>query len=220
MGETPYFGEAPFFDDAGSMPLLTYGRHFIKNLKNKNMKNTSLGSCARFAMLGALTIASLTSAMAGTESKSFKDKVAVLPDECRFRDTEFQIDAFYTGFLESGDSRFKTGAGGGFGFNFFFARYFGIGYEAAWYDNGGTVEHMPLGGNLFFRYPICSLNLAPYVMVGGGFGWDGTTIGYGNVGGGLEYRLTNNIGLFVDGRYFYGGTGNVANLRSGLRFAF
>ncbi len=77
---------------------------------------------------------------------------------------------------------------------------------------------MPLGGNLFLRYPICSLNLAPYIVVGGGAAWDGTCIGYGNVGGGVEYRVTKNIGLFVDGRYFYGGSGNVANLRSGPSF--
>jgi len=123
-------------------------------------------------------------------------------------------------FYGTSGSRFSTGSGGGFGLNFFFARYFGIGYEAAWYGNNGTAEHMPLSGNFFLRYPICSLNLAPYAMVGGGAAWDGTTVGFGNVGAGLEYRFTNNIGLFVDGRYFYGGSGNVANMRSGLRFAF
>jgi hypothetical protein len=169
-------------------------------------------------LLGATLVAG--SAFAGTESKSFKDKVPVAPEECRFRDMEFQLDTFYTGFFGSKGSQLSTGSGGGFGLNFFFAKYFGIGYEAAWYDNNGTAEHLPLGGNFFVRYPICSLNLAPYAMVGGGAAWDGTTIGYGNVGGGLEYRVTKNIGLFVDGRYFYGGSGNVANLRSGLRFAF
>ena len=47
-------------------------------------------------------------------------------------------------------------------------------------------------------------------------------VGYGNVGGGLEYRFTDHIGVFVDGRYFYGNKdfGNVANLRAGMRFAF
>ena len=169
-------------------------------------------------LLGATLVAG--SAFAGTESKSFKDKVTVAPEECRFRDMEFQLDTFYTGFFGSHGSQLSTGSGGGFGLNFFFAKYFGIGYEAAWYDNNGTAEHLPLAGNFFIRYPICAINLAPYVMVGGGAGWDGTCIGYGNVGGGLEYRFTNNIGLFVDGRYFYGGSGNVANLRSGLRFAF
>jgi hypothetical protein len=163
---------------------------------------------------------SLCTALAG-DGKSFKStKEVVVTEDCRFRDTEFQIDGFYSGFFGSSGSRFSTGSGGGFGFNFFFARYFGIGYEAAWYSNNGTAEHMPLGGNVFFRYPICSLNLAPYAMVGGGAAWDGTTIGYGNVGGGVEYRITKNLGIFADGRYFYGGTGNVANLRSGIRIAF
>jgi len=161
-----------------------------------------------------------SSVFAGTEVKSFKKEVIEIENPCRFRDMEFQIDGFYTGFVGSRGSALGTGSGGGFGLNFFFARYFGVGYEAAWYSNQGTAEHMPLAGNFFLRYPICSLNLAPYVMVGGGAAWDGTTIGYGNVGGGLEYRLTNNWGLFVDGRYFYGGSGNVANIRSGIKFAF
>jgi hypothetical protein len=166
---------------------------------------------------------SLCGAFAG-DGKSFKEvKTVVTPaPECRFRDMEFQVDGFYTQFWGSGGSRFHTGAGGGFGLNFFFLRYFGIGYEAAWYSNNGTAEHMPVGGNLFFRYPICAWNLAPYVLVGGGCAWDGDTVGYGNVGGGLEYRFTNHIGVFVDGRYFYGNKdfGNVANLRAGMRFAF
>lgn len=168
----------------------------------------------------ALAGLSLCSAFAG-DGKTFKEtKEVVVVDDCRFRDMEFQIDGFYTGFFGGSGSRFSTGSGGGFGFNFFFARYFGIGYEAAWYSNNGTAEHMPLGGNFFVRYPICSLNLAPYAMVGGGAAWDGTTIGYGNVGGGLEYRITKNLGIFADGRYYYGGPGNVANLRSGIRIAF
>ncbi|HEY5768922.1 MAG TPA: hypothetical protein VIS71_03660 [Terrimicrobium sp.] len=166
---------------------------------------------------------SLCGALAG-DGKSFKEvKTVVTPEPpCRFRDMEFQIDGFYTQFFGSHGSRFKTGPGGGFGLNFFFLRYFGIGYEAAWYDNGGTTEHLPVGGNLFLRYPICALNLAPYIMVGGGVGWDGDAVGYGNVGGGLEYRFTDHIGAFVDGRWFYGNEdfGNSGNLRAGMRFAF
>jgi len=162
---------------------------------------------------------SLCAAFAG-DGKTFKEVKEVVVEDCRFRDMEFQVDGFYTGFFGSRGSKFHTGSGGGFGVNFFFARYFGIGYEAAWYSNNGTAEHLPLGGNFFIRYPICSINLAPYVMVGGGAAWDGTTLGYGNVGGGLEYRITKNLGIFADGRYYYGGPGNVANLRSGIRIAF
>lgn len=162
------------------------------------------------------------SAFAGTEAKSFKKEVVAVEPTCFFRDTEFQIDAFYSGVIGSRGSTLGTGSGGGIGLNFFFARYFGIGWEGSLYSNQGTASWMPVNGNFFFRYPICSLNLAPYVMVGGGadFQHDRSSIGFGNVGGGLEYRFTPNIGLFADGRYLYGGSGNVANIRSGLKFAF
>ena len=164
---------------------------------------------------------SLCAAFAG-DGKSFKEVKEVIVEDCRFRDTEFQVDAFYNGIVGSRGSRLATGSGGGVGLNFFFARYFGIGYEAAWYSNNGTAEHMPLNGSFFLRYPICSLNLSPYIMVGGGAGFQEgrSAIGYGNVGGGLEYRFTNHIGIFADGRYYYGGSGNVANIRSGIRIAF
>ncbi len=169
-------------------------------------------------LLGVIT--AVGSAFAGTDVKSFKEKVIVEPEDCYFRNTEFQIDAFYTGFYGGRGTYFSTGSGGGFGLNFFFAKYFGIGYEGAWYDNNGVAQHLPIGGNFFVRYPICSLNLAPYAMVGGGGTWDGYGTGYGNVGGGLEYRFTPNVGLFADGRFFYGGVDNVGNFRSGLRIAF
>lgn len=177
------------------------------------MKKFILTLCAA----SAAAIIALPSAFAGTTYKATKE--VIVEDDCKFRDTEFQIDAFYSGIIGSRGSRVQTGSGGGVGLNFFFARYFGIGYEAFW-TGSGRGEHFPLGGNFFVRYPICSLNLAPYVMVGGGGAWDGYGKGYGNVGGGLEYRFTNNVGLFVDGRYFYGGVGNLANIRSGLRIAF
>ena len=177
----------------------------------------------RFLVAGCAAFLLITSVEAG-DGKTFKDKI-VVEEECRFRDYEWQVDLFYTAFwgdlpgFENGTA-FQTGSGGGFGVNYFFARYFGVGYEAAWYSNNGVAEHMPLGVNFFLRMPICQWNLAPYAMAGAGGAWDGEAKAYGNVGGGIEYRFTNHFGLFVDSRYFFGGTGNVTNLRSGLRFAF
>lgn len=172
-------------------------------------------------LLTATIIACSIGASFAGDGKSFKEtKNPIAPETCRFRDMEFQVDGFYSAFFAGGNSYFRTGSGGGFGLNFFFAKYFGIGYEAQWYSNNGTAQHLPLAGNFFVRYPICSLNLAPYALVGGGGTWDGHGTGYGNVGAGLEYRVTDNVGIFCDGRYYYGGTGNVANLRSGLRIAF
>lgn len=164
----------------------------------------------------------LSSAFAGVEYKSFKEKV-VIEDECNFRDMEFQIDAFGA-FLanpqfETHGRTLNTGVGGGGGFNFIFARYFGLGVEGLWYGNGGSAEHMIIG-NAFFRYPICKWNLAPYLMVGGGAGWDHTTVGFVHVGGGMEWRFHPNIGLFADGRTFLGAPDVLGVTRTGLRIAF
>lgn len=165
---------------------------------------------------------SFSASFAG-DGKSFKEtKNPVIEETCRFRDTEFQIDTFYSGFFGGRNTNFGTGSGGGIGLNYFFAKYFGIGYEGSVYSNQGSAQWLPISGNFFIRYPICSLNLAPYVMVGGGGTWNesGHGTGFGNVGAGVEYRFTDNIGIFADGRYYYGGTDNVANLRSGLRISF
>jgi hypothetical protein len=98
-------------------------------------------------------------------------------------------------------------------------------------------------GNFILRYPICQWNLAPYLLIGGGAQYgnvpninagtlpNGQTVryrmagqGFGHVGGGLEYRVTQNIGLFTDLRYLFSGVDGLANnqmqWRYGLRFAF
>jgi hypothetical protein len=73
---------------------------------------------------------------------------------------------------------------------------FGVGYEAACYDNGGTTAHMPSAGNFFLRYPICTWHLAPYAMVGGGGGtWNPDGIGYGNVARTAEEATDRGIVL-------------------------
>ena len=60
----------------------------------------------------------------------------------------------------------RQGSGGGIGLNFFFARFFGSGWEGSVYDNAGTASWLPRNGNFFLRYPICPWRLAPCVMVG------------------------------------------------------
>ncbi len=174
-----------------------------------------------FTLLLAVAVA-VPVTQAGTEAKSFKKEIVEL-ETCRFRDTEFQIDVFGAfaanpQFRTHGET-LNTGVGGGGALNFFFARYFGIGLEGLWYGNGGAAEHMVIG-NLFFRYPICKWNVAPYVMLGGGVGFDHETVGFGHVGGGMEYRITDHIGLFSDGRFVYGPSNTLGITRVGLRYAF
>jgi hypothetical protein len=108
--------------------------------------------------------------------------------------------------------------------------------------------------NLILRYPICQWNLAPYLLVGGGAMYgnvpninygqavnDGVVAqggpnlgvrnryrmagqGFGHVGGGLEYRVTENIGLFSDLRYLFSNVSGLPNnqmqWRYGVRLAF
>jgi hypothetical protein len=171
-----------------------------------------------------LTVAvTATCAFAGTSGKSFKTIVA--PEECKFRDQEFQFDAFGAGIFAKNA---RPGWGGGVGINYFFTKYIGIGIEqdiiGRAKDNDSNAGEWATSGNLFLRYPICSINLAPYILAGGGaaYGDRHSGHGFGNVGGGLEYRVTNNVGIFSDARYVYSSEDpkNACQVRSGLRFAF
>lgn len=175
--------------------------------------------------LALLTVAvSVAGAFAGTSAKTFTQPVTPAPD-CKFRDQELQVDAFAAGaFYNQG----RPGWGGGLGVNYFFTKFIGIGVEQDILgrqnvNGSGSYAEWATSGNLFLRYPICSLNLAPYALVGGGAAY-GSNVGhgFGNVGGGLEYRLTNNIGLFSDARWVYSSEEPKSAVlgRAGLRFAF
>lgn len=168
----------------------------------------------------ALTV---TTAFAGPYTFDSKKvvKEVIVEDVCNFRDFELQLDGYFAGVAAGRTSGqlINSGVGGGVGLNVIFAKYFGLGAEYTAYSNDGVAEHLIIG-NFFLRYPICSLNLAPYAMVGGGAGWDGTSIGYGHVGGGIEWRPLPNVGWFADGRWMYGAPDNFVLMRTGLRFAF
>lgn len=224
------------------------------------MKKATLTSVAAMAVAA--------SALAGNVTTP-KDVVEVAPP-CLFRDQELQIDAFGLGdfykgannsdFYGSSGRTFsgRPAWGGGLGVNYIFAKYFGVGIEQSLFGReNGNVSDDPGrldadGGdyaytrwqttaNFIIRYPICSWNLAPYMLVGGGAQYgnvptlsdsDGTqTIryrmagqGFGHVGGGLEYRFSENIGVFSDARYLFSGVNGLPNnqlqWRYGLRFAF
>ena len=190
----------------------------------------------KYIITGIMAAIAATSAFAGTETVS-KEVIAVEPT-CLFRDQEFQIDAFGLGNFAQGNTDMggRPAWGGGLGLNYFFSKYVGVGLEQDLFGrNSGSSTGNDFGytrwatiGNLFLRYPICSINLAPYIMVGGGAIYGNVPKlggqGIGHVGGGLEYRFTKNIGLFSDARYLYSGAaglpGSQLMWRYGLRFAF
>jgi hypothetical protein len=204
----------------------------------------------KYIVTSLVAAVAATSAIAGP-SKVVKE-VIVPEDPCLFRDQEIQLDLFGLGDFYKGryDMSGRPAYGGGVGVNYFFMKYVGIGFEQEVYGrntkgnrsqlNDGGYTRWKSVGNLFLRYPICQWNLAPYVMIGGGADYGRVGGGYvnspgsrpnklagkgfGHVGGGLEYRVTQNIGLFTDARYAYSRVGGLpANellWRYGVRFAF
>ncbi len=110
--------------------------------------------------------------------------------------------------------------GAGLGVNYFILRYVGVGGDL-YTENTAHDLVDNASGNVIFRYPIGQTGLAPYVYGGGGYKWDPVQTAFGQVGGGLEFRFTPHIGVFVDARYVLAdrirdyGVG-----RAGVRFAF
>ena len=172
----------------------------------------------------AVVIATAATTFAGTDSK----KVVVAPQsEDLFRAGEVQVDAAFVGAAGKFNNHNNVGAlGGGLGLNYFITKYFGVGVDDSLGGtvggNGASGAIDNLQGNLIARYPIESLHLAPYALVGGGATWaNAGSQGNGNVGGGAEYRINRHVGLFGDYRWLYGTRNLSENLfRAGVRFVF
>ena len=182
-------------------------------------------------MKKSLSLLSIVFAMAATSfaGQAVSKKVVVPTDDCRFHANEWQIDASVVGAAGTYHSENFQGIGGNLGVNHYFSKYVGIGIDnsvGGATHCGSTPEGFDsLQADLLLRYPICSWNLAPYAMIGGGATWCCASQGDGNIGGGLEYRFTPNVGLFADCRWLYGGNSGGATLsmalpRVGFRFAF
>jgi hypothetical protein len=163
-----------------------------------------------------------TTYMSGKETKQYKAPPEE-PFTC-FADREFQVDIFGTYKVAEAGGEFSDGFGGGVGVNYFFQRYVGLGAEGSWDATGrnDTVIHH-VNGMLILRYPIDSICLAPYLIGGGGGTFDGTSLGQGFIGGGLEYRVVpHKFGLFGDGRFTWSGgsSSDYGLFRAGFRVVF
>jgi len=114
------------------------------------------------------------------------------------------------------NARFGWGAG----VNYFFSRHIGLGAEA-YTENAGHSFVDDASASLLVRFPIDSIRLAPYVFGGGGYQFDPIEQVFAHLGGGLEYRFKNNMGIFLDGRYVFTEDSRDFGLaRMGFRFSF
>lgn len=172
----------------------------------------------KYILITLAGVVAFSSASAGTDYKVTKN---VVEDTCKFRDNELQLDLFGTGgFYQQGNPVW----GGGVGVNYFFFKYIGLGVEQTIAARENMAEWGTFG-NLFLRYPICSLSVAPYAMasIGKLYGTS-DSVGVGAVGGGLEYRFTDRFGIFADARWLYTPQEELYNgavlSRVGLKVAF
>jgi hypothetical protein len=143
-----------------------------------------------------------------------------------FEAGEFTVDGFFGGAYgqDTVYDGIGDGYGGGVGFNYFLTEMFGVTARYFAFDNdapGGSVEH-DISFSGVVRFPIESLCIAPYIMGGGGVITNGATKGTAHVGGGLDWRFAERLGLFADGRYTWLGSGknDYASFNVGLRMKF
>ena len=114
------------------------------------------------------------------------------------------------------DARLGAGAGA----NFFFLRMLGIGGDFYTEDTRRNFIDK-VTGNAILRFPVADTGFAPYIYGGGGYAFDWVPGKFADGGGGFEFRFTQNIGIFIDGRYLFAHhIDNYAVGRAGLRIAF
>jgi hypothetical protein len=108
----------------------------------------------------------------------------------------------------------------GLGANHFFNRNIGLGADA-YTENTQHSFVDNTSANLIVRFPFETVHLAPYIYGGAGYQFDPRGLWFGQAGGGLEFRFTRQVGLFVDARYvFTDETQNFGLGRLGVRLAF
>jgi hypothetical protein len=112
--------------------------------------------------------------------------------------------------------------GGGALAEYFFSEYIGI--QASYGIFATDSEHHEIDGGLVLRYPLRSLCVAPYVLVGGGVEANSSNEGNFFAGGGIETRLesVNCLGIFTDGAYHWAGGDkpDYTIVRLGVKFPF
>lgn len=167
--------------------------------------------------LGATTMASF----AGSKSYASKTEVAAPPmDEPCFTAGDFSLDLF-AGYVwnQDDDSDDADAATGGIGLNYFFTEMIGVGADAYWYDHDGAIHNFD--GSLIVRFPIQEICLAPYIYGGGGYRTNSHNEGSYHAGAGVEWKASDTLGIFADGRYTWlEDSGDTALARLGVRLHF
>jgi hypothetical protein len=114
-------------------------------------------------------------------------------------ETSFDLISLYvnpTGSTDNYDVNLESGAGAGIGLTHFITDSFGLSGRAYWWDTESIVNSVTASAIL--RKPIESLCLAPFVYGGVGGHFDSVNQFSTHLGAGVEYRLTDRIGVIGD----------------------
>jgi hypothetical protein len=174
--------------------------------------------------LATLTFASLASvAFAGQPVVSYDSKKTVIPAEPCFAETELQLDIYGAYAGTYGDAH-EDGWGGGVGINYYFTRNWGVGVDGTVTDGEGQ-ELWHVLGHVLLRFPIETdggLCLAPYIKAGGGYQVNGSGDWAYGAGAGIEFRLSQRVGIFGEGGYYWSADdeNDFAQAKAGVRFIF
>jgi hypothetical protein len=206
----------------------------------KTVKTKTFIASAIAVILGQTTIC-----FAGPTEPSSKEVIppTAPPPTSFFRANEFDIGVFATYAKGTGDEvNLGVGEhawGGGIDAAYFPWLYAGFRFQGAALSISRADQTAGIvTGDVVLRYPldlvVPNLHLAPYAFVGVG-GLLGGVDGFnrrgnvrtdskvlGNVGGGLEYRITPRVGLFTEAGYNFvdGPRNNAVQVNWGARFAF
>ena len=111
--------------------------------------------------------------------------------------------------------------GMGLGLSYFFHRNIGVEGWAYSESTGGDHFVDNVGGDLIGRFPIGHSGFAPYVFGGGGRQLDPVIQWTWDAGGGLEWRFTDHVGIFMDARFVWADDTKDYGLgRLGIKFGF
>jgi hypothetical protein len=124
-----------------------------------------------------------------------------------YRSSELSVDAFGSGslgeytinHLSSDRVRHNTRFGVGAGINYFITRNIGIGADAYSQNTTGAFIDSA-SASLILRFPLGQSGFAPYAFGGGGRQFEMAEAWFAQAGGGIEYRFTPHVGVFIDAR--------------------
>ena len=173
----------------------------------------------KIVLLLSLTLAS--SAFAGTADYSKTVQPTIAPQQ----NSDLWAPGFAAGVFGGAfmPNHHNSAAGGGGVLGEYFVNE-NLGFQGSYGAYATNSAHHQMDGSIVLRAPIKSINIAPYVMLGGGIGTNAVTRGSFHVGGGIEARFPSlpNLGLFADANYYFAsGNGNdftIARLGVKVRF--